>query len=429
MRRAFGGALGVATAVAVAVACGGGGSSTDAPGDGGAGDDAGGGDDAAGDDARGDDASSPAPRWSLALDSVRDMVVRPDGIWLAVAVGDASTRTIVQRRKLSDGSVDLALTAGDPDAAVAYASGLRIAFDTSSVYVIYDEGQTQTSRRLERRGFDGSTAWSVPLLTDCFDRALAVDDTGVYVAGCGWNIAKLDKTTGALVTSWGSGGQVYVPMQTWTGIAGLYAQPGGVLLGYGQQDCTGNPCPAGGSDRLYQWRIERRDVTTGNVSWEMNDEPAGGVTAIVQDTSIVVAGSALGTWAMQRRDLSAGAVTSSFGDAGDVRGVFGDSLTVSLALAAGHAYVAGASDFFDDGGAATPAWLVRAYDATTGAVDTGFAAGGALRAYALPSVAGGSGYGVHFIGADATSLYLVGSNPNVMYGSLLERRDRASGSL
>jgi hypothetical protein len=227
-------------------------------------------------------------------------------------------------------------------------------------------------------------------------RAIAVDSSFVYVAGRDyigvgwrWRVEKRDRTTGALVAGFGSGGVVTSALPNDQGEPHDIAVDGTHLFVVGSQDADAS------------WRIEKRSIVDGSL------DPAfgtGGVitlddagtyadeaTAIVLDgASLYVAGrfvDALSNtiWRIDKRAKTDGSPDPTFSY---VSTAFGGAR--ALARDATHLYVGGEQSRFEK------------VDAITGALDPAFGAGGGVTIDTSPYLSS-----VMSIGLDATHAYVL----------------------
>ena len=209
-----------------------------------------------------------------------------------------------------------------------------IAVDSTGIYVAGSDKSAGAGRwRVEKRNVsDGSIVWTItsdPHST-CNDisYAIAVDSTGIYVAGqanaagaCGyyrWRVEKRSLTTGALITSFGTNGIV-------DGVAsGSDARRATAIA----VDSTG--IYVAGYDAVpgnYQWRIEKLNPTNGSSIWVQTSNPSSqtaeyAYAIVVDSTGFYVAGSdlSLGSsnaqWRVEKRNLTDGNLITSFGTNG-----------------------------------------------------------------------------------------------------------------
>ena len=181
----------------------------------------------------------------------------------------------VEKRNLTDGSLIWTQTINPSD---GYDSATDVAVDSSGVYIVgYDESIGNSEWRIEKRslstgaliptfGTDGAVAND---LSDGSDSAfgVAVDSTGIYVVGRDYSPAnpafrteKRSLTDGSLVWGYTSN------PSTGTDLAGDVAVDSTGVYIIGWDESPGN----------YEWRIERRSLTDGSLTWEETSNPSSG---------------------------------------------------------------------------------------------------------------------------------------------------------
>ncbi len=179
----------------------------------------------------------------------------------------------IEKRSLSDGSLIWEQTenlnnrqfqtSGLEDAATA------VAVDSTGIYIVgYNQRFGQYIWRIEKRRLDdGSRIWTSPGLYGGIPYAVAVDSTGLYVVGDnagspgdriynGWFIRKINLNSGSLI--WEQLSQPTSQDDTSKAVAvdgtGLY------IAGY--DSTIGN-----------QWRIEKRNPNDGSLIWTQTENP------------------------------------------------------------------------------------------------------------------------------------------------------------
>jgi hypothetical protein len=230
---------------------------------------------------------------------------------------------------------------------------------------------------------------------------LILDDNYLYISGIDrtldqWRIEKRDKTTGALVTGFGTNGV-------------LTSNPSD-----GNDDCwsitadnnylylAGSEISLGGD---WQWRIEKRNKTTGalvsgfGTNGVVTNNPSdemGFINSIAVDNNYFYL---TGTTErrMEKRDKTTGGLIGDFG----INGVINDTIGVrSIIIDNNYLYTCGQSDFISPN---DRQWLIEKRDKTTGALVAGFGTNGVL------TINPSNGEdGANFIIADNTYLYIVG---------------------
>jgi hypothetical protein len=192
-----------------------------------------------------------------------------------------------------------------------------VAVDGSGVYVVgYDQNTSGNSQewRVEKRSLTtGAIIWAVSEHVSSADDAafgVAVDGSGVYVVGCDhkplgnleWRVEKRSLTTGAII--WAQSEDLSSGYDQAYGVAvdgsGVY------VVGYDR------------SPRNYEWRVEKRSLTTGAIIWAQSerissqDDEACGVA--VDGSGVYVVGYDqnpgldIDEWRVEKRSLTTGAI-------------------------------------------------------------------------------------------------------------------------
>jgi len=286
---------------------------------------------------------------------------------------------------------------------------------------------------------------SNPTLASDYPYAVAVDATGVYVAGIEnfggpdsqWRVEKRDKITGALDATFGSGTGV-VTSNPSVGLDYIYSavvDPPGTYDGIGLyiigfDSSPGNP----------QLRLEKLDTITGELKLRTDpgvviSNPTVGLGSeeardiVLDGTSLYVIGTELVSggdfqWRIEKRDAKTGALVVGFDGDGVVTvnpSAVNDSVE-DVAVDATGLYVIGTE--LVSGGDFQ--WRIEKRDKTTGALDLTFG-GGTGVVTSNPSVAADVPYAV---AVDATGIYVAGYNANgVDLLWRIEKRDLSTGAL
>ena len=238
---------------------------------------------------------------------------------------------------------------------------------------------------------------------------LAVDTTGLYVAGnisdagVKWRIEKRNLTTGALDAGFGTGGVITESFAyaSYNRVNAIVVDATGLYVGGTQGLATSRT----------QWRIEKRDLTTGAFDTGFNGNgivvvnPQAGLdyggdtvnTLAVDATGLYIGGSAYVSgayWRIEKRNLSTGA--SIWTQTANT--ITTPTSVTAFAINAGALYAGGYTV-----GTVGSEWRIEKRDLSTGALDTGFGTGGVV-------TEDPSAYedGITGLAADSTGLYAGG---------------------
>ena len=213
--------------------------------------------------------------FGIAIDSTAMYVVGYDS-----SPGDEQWR--IEKRSLSDGSLVSGFGTGgvvtvNPSSGNEWASdqAYAIAIDTTAMYVVgFDKWPANLQWRIEKRSLaDGSlvsgfgaggvvrnnpsTAWDIA-------QGIAIDSTAMYVVGRDqspgnqqWRIEKRSLTDGSPVPGFGTGGVVTNNPSTGHDYANAIAIDSTAMYVVGRD--------RGPGIGYYQWRIEKRSLTNGNL--------------------------------------------------------------------------------------------------------------------------------------------------------------------
>ena len=346
----------------------------------------------------------------------------------------------IEKRSLTTGEVIWTQTS-NPSSGPDYANA--IAVDATGIYFaarnsLLDNGQWHIEKRDLTTGEVIWTQTSNPSSGSDFAQAIAIDESGAYVAGVDsipgntqWRIEKVDLTTGEVIwTQTSNPSSGYDDLRAITVDAtGIYVAGYDSILGNTQwriekRDLTTGAVtfpqtsnPSQGSDFAYaiaidesgayvagvdsipgndQWRIEKVDLTTGEVIWTQTSNPSSGydfVQAVTVDaTGIYVAGqdsiSGNTQWRVEKRDLTTGAVLWTQTNNPSSGFDFVQAITVD----ATGVYVAGVDSSTGD-----PQWRIEKRSLTTGEV-----------IWTQTSNPSSGDDGVQAITVDATGIYVAG---------------------
>jgi|GEM_PF-3077857 len=295
--------------------------------------------------------------------------IASDANYLYIA-GDGNSDFRIEKRNISSGALVNAFdTDGVVDGVTASTNAYGITNDANYLYIAGNDSSSDW--RIEKRDIttgalvnafdtdgvvDGVTASTIAL-------AITNDASYIYVAGydssVNWRIEKRNITTGALVNAFDTDG--VVDGVTASQLARAITADANYLYIAGE-DSSGN------------WRIEKRDITTGAlVNAFDTDGVVDGVTAsqisytITNDTNYLYIGGydSSSDWRIEKRDITTGALVNAFDTDGVVDGVSASYVAYATAADANYLYIAGRDD--ND-------WRIEKRNITTGAL---CAAGGA----------------------------------------------------
>ncbi|MFC1671897.1 hypothetical protein ACFL01_02050 [Planctomycetota bacterium] len=325
---------------------------------------------------------------------------------------------------------------------------VAIAQDTDYLYIGgYDTNPSDNQWRIEKRNkSDGELVYAVtsnPLSPLGNDRILGitVDESHLYAVGRNdnagdasseWRIEKRDKTTGDLDTGFGTGGV----------IAGNYS------AGYDHAFAVivhNEDLYVGGEDSstgLYQFRVEKRDRTTGALDAAFGDNGvvtgaavtgmhAGARCLLIENNDLYVSGwdgdPPNFVWRLEKRDKDTGELDVSFGTDGIATSTNNSHSVVweqqvSIGIDTDSLYVGGRATL-------TPVpvdtwWRIEKRSKTTGALDVSFGTDGVIASD--PSVNIDLAYGMIL---DDGYLYMAGDVNMGQDGGRIEKRDTITGDL
>jgi hypothetical protein len=260
-------------------------------------------------------------------------------VWAYNFCGVSEPTAMSQTTSLCCTSGNLDLAFGTSGAATSNPSGgddwcRSMALDDTGIYLAgYDISAGNYILRAEKRdlvtgaliagfGSGGIVSANPSSGTDQFN-AVAVDDSGVYLAGYDselgdrrWRIEKRDRMTGQLIPEFGSGGLLlFNPSAGNDEVIAVVSDATGLYVA-GYDNTPGND----------QWRIEKRNPTTGSVIWSQAVNPSSGSDVIfslaVDGTGIYAGGSYSSPgnngWRIEKRSLNSGELIAEFGTAGVV---------------------------------------------------------------------------------------------------------------
>ena len=312
----------------------------------------------------------------------------------------------IEKRNLTDGALVGGFgTSGAIDVNVSASDDRAWGIDQDASY-LYVAGQdasvsgTDTQWRIEKRdkttgalvsGFGtGGVVQNNPTNGIDTPKEIKVDDTYMYIAGFdntglgAWRIEKRDKTTGALVSGFGTGGAVvldYEPAEN-DEIAAMVIDTNNIYVG-GFDYSSGTTLNS-------QSRIEKRDKTTGalvsgfgNAGAVVENPYTGNSNSTVDDAvvhkGLLISGTSLYTaasqgvtfntdfqWRITKRDLTTGALDTNFGTNGVINVNPSSAIDNPTSIRTdGTALFIGGFDRSQDSGQSQ--WRIERRDMTTGA--------------------------------------------------------------
>ncbi len=345
--------------------------------------------------------------------------VTSDASYLYVAGYDSSDNWRIEKRDKTTGAL---VTAFDTDGIVdgVAASGHARAITSDDTYLYIAGDDSSNNWRIEKR--DKTTG----ALVTAFDTdgvvdgvaasdtayALVTDGSYLYIVGrnssINWRIEKRDKTTGALVTAFDTDGVV-------DGVAASN-------VAYAVAFDTSYLYIAGDDDSP-NWRIEKRDKTTGALVTTFDTDGVVDGTAdtyivfslFVDDTSLYIAGDydlGLGNGRIEKRNKTTGALVTAFNTVGFVDGVTSSNYTREITVNGSYLYSVGSNDSSD--------FHIEKRDKTTGALVTAFDTDGVVEGDTASSLA-------LTLATDGSYLYIAGSDDSTNWR--IEKRMLRSGAL
>ena len=278
--------------------------------------------------------------------------------------------------------------------------------------------------------------------------AMAIDSTYMYLAGYGsigndyrWRLEKRNLSDGELVTAFDSDGIVISDPSIGNDAINTIATTSGYLFLAGYDSVPGGASPQ-------QWRIEKRNITTGALDTGFDDDGVitfnstitadnDQVTAIAVDSSyLYITGfedDDAGTWRIEKRNLSDGVLVAAFDDDGIIQETLaaaGDERPQAIKVDDNYLYIAGY-----DNEAGSNQWRIEKRNKTTGALcdGVGNCAAGAFDTGADGIVQNNPSVGIDRIYAmdiDDSFIYLGGYDLAAGAGEWrIEKRDITDGSL
>jgi hypothetical protein len=273
-----------------------------------------------------------------------------------------------------------------------------VAIDDSYMYVAGDDDSQDW--RIEKRalsngavdsgfGTSGAVTGAGPSLVA---RGIAIDSTYMYVVGTDvngdWRIEKRALSNGAVDSGFGTSG--VVTGATAGNTAFSVAIDGSYMYVAGYTDSQ-------------DWRIEKRALSNGAVDSGFGTSGAVTVTAgfiaygiSIDSTYMYIAGyDDSSDWRIEKRALSDGAVDSGFGTSGVVTGAAASNISRSISIDGSYMYVVG-----DDSGGD---WRIEKRALSNGAVDSGFGTSGVVTGASASVLA-------YTIATDGSYMYVAGND-------------------
>lgn len=252
-------------------------------------------------------------------DEALAVAVDTTGVYI---IGDdqsgADTQWRIEKRKLTDGTFITSFgTSGvvTSDPSISHERPNDVTIDSSGLYIVGFDGITSDIEwRIEKRNHtDGTIIWQQtnnPSSGQDETSAVAVDNTGIYIAGFDnapddrqWRIEKRDRTDGTLLWE-----QMSNPSTGFDQPSDLAVDSTGVYI-VGFDNSPGN----------IQWRIEKRSLTDGTLISSFgssgivtfNPSTSGDqvMSVAVDDTGLYligIEGATLGAFTIQKRSLTDG---------------------------------------------------------------------------------------------------------------------------
>jgi hypothetical protein len=311
------------------------------------------------------------------------------------SLGSANSQLRIEKRDITTGAL---VTAFDTDGIVVSNPSVGIdrfddvAIDSNYIYTAgYDHSHVNSQMRIEKRNITTGalvTAFDTDGIVES-DRtrgedvatAIAIDSNYIYIAGYDespgniqWRIEKRNITTGALIAAFDTDGVVVSNPSAGDDIVTSTAIDSDYIYIAGYDESPGN----------IQWRIEKRDITTGalvtafDTDGIVESNPSSSYDyandMVIDSSSIYIVGrdNAAGDseWRIEKRNITSGALVSAFDSDGVIQSNPSSMLDYADAVAidSDHIYVAG-SDYFDIGGSTFyQQWKIDKRDITTGSL-------------------------------------------------------------
>jgi hypothetical protein len=320
-----------------------------------------------------------------------------------------------------------------------------IAIDSDHIYVTgYDISPGNLQWRVEKRDistgvlvttFDtDGVVESNPSSGNDISYSIAIDSSNIYIVGydrspglAQWRVEKRDKSTGALAVGFNETGVIKSNPSISTDNARSIAQDSNYIYVAGTDYSPGN----------IQWRVEKRDKTTGALVTSFDSDgivesnPSTSIdeaySLTVDSNYIYIAGVDMSPgnlqWRIEKRDKTTGALVTGFNSTGVVQSnpsSFNDYAR-SIVIDSNYIYVAG-WDFSPGGSDAQ--WRVEKRYKSNGSLVNAFDSDGVVESN--PS---GSFDFAYSIIIDSDYIYTAGTETSGSYRWRIEKRDKTTGTL
>lgn len=248
---------------------------------------------------------------TASADNLYHVAVDATGVYIAGAI-NGSTLQLIEKRNLTTGAVIWTQTA-DRGSGGPYEWVEGVSVDGTGVYLSgHERTPTGYRWRIEKRDLnDGTILWTQTVLDGSTNlaNANALDATGLYTAGQDYVGGSNDFQWRVEKRDLSTGN---VTWATTTNVSGNQDIPHGIAVDATGAYTVGYDNGAGN----FGWRIDKRNLSTGAVIWTQTNNPSSGgdfaYAVAIDATGIYVAGTdqtaGNDQWRIEKRDLSSGAV-------------------------------------------------------------------------------------------------------------------------
>jgi preprotein translocase subunit Sss1 len=297
-------------------------------------------------------------------------------------------------------------------------SAQSVAVDSTGIYVVgYAEAPGNRYWRIEKRSLnDGSLIWATttdPSSGDDYAYSVAIDSTGIYIVGNDRSLGPINYQWRIEKRSISTGELIWAtttnPSNSVDSAQSVAVDSTGIYV-VGYDYAPGN----------YQWRIEKRNLNDGSLIWSVTSNPSSGsdvaYSVAVDSTGIYVVGidRSLGTfnsqWRIEKRNLNDGSLIWSVTS----NPSSGDDYAYSVAVDSTGIYVVGI-----DYSPGNYQWRIEKRSTSTGAL-----------IWSVTSNPSSGGDYAYSVAVDSTGIYVVGidySPGNSQWR--IEKRNLNDGSL